>query len=290
MKHLLAKGHRMKHISFLFVLLLAACSTAPSPAAIQITNSPLPISTETQIPTSTYTPTTTSTASLTATNTRWPTKTPTRTEIPSPTFTRTPKNTLLPTNTKSPTLTPVPFSKKGCVKFQFKYTQNTSQDEIGSQLMQYVNKCVQLIYYEHENEPPLFIGYDYFYSVKAHFIQHYIPLATPKSSGTVWGILDIDGNTVNLHLGIFEPFTPQQTPKVSPGTYTVDENGDMAPGLWKSSIPNWRNDSCYWERLDPTTGEIRDNHFGIPGVTVRVYAGDVFNTKSKCGNWFYIGP
>jgi len=39
--------------------------------------------------------------------------------------------------------------------------------------------------------------------------------------------------------------------------------------------------------LDATTGEIINNHFGLSGIQVQVFEGEVLQVES-CGTWFYV--
>lgn len=67
----------------------------------------------------------------------------------------------------------------------------------------------------------------------------------------------------------------------------VGVDNEIAPGLWKSADAPTDSTSCYWARMDATTGEIINNHFGLSGIQVQVFEGEVLQVES-CGTWFYV--
>lgn len=67
------------------------------------------------------------------------------------------------------------------------------------------------------------------------------------------------------------------------GFYLV--NVDIGPGLWRSL---GSGDRCYWERLN-SNNDILDNHFGLAGGTVRIFASDFQFHTEDCGTWQSIG-
>lgn len=114
--------------------------------------------------------------------------------------------------------------------------------------------------------------------------------------GEAWGLFDhIPGAGLRENDAIFTirrlvEYPENQGPIVGSGLFAVGSESEMSPGAWKSALLPTESSACYWARLNPDTGSIRDNHFGIGGVVVRVYEGDIFETNGRCGYWFYTGP
>jgi len=118
----------------------------------------------------------------------------------------------------------------------------------------------------------------------------------PKQYSSVWGILLIAGqppeNTQSdvLLLRRVDILPANQAPIHMSGLYRVGKESEIAPGSWKSALLPTATDSCYWERTNPVTGDIIANHFGIGGVGIRLYEGEVFETNPDCLPWYYVGP
>jgi hypothetical protein len=68
------------------------------------------------------------------------------------------------------------------------------------------------------------------------------------------------------------------------GFYTVGV--EIAPGKWRST---GGGDECYWARLDAYQN-ILDNHYGLSGGTVTIWASDYEVDFDGCGAWEYLGP
>jgi hypothetical protein len=113
--------------------------------------------------------------------------------------------------------------------------------------------------------------------------------------GELWGIFEhipnagFLQNKGRVRIRQLNLFPAEQAP-VNVGLHAVGPDGNIAAGLWKSGQQSTDTNRCYWARLDPASGRIRQNHFGIAGMTVRLYSGDVFETNEYCTPWFYVGP
>jgi hypothetical protein len=298
-------------VCILLILSLSAC--APSPAAIAAAAQET-ISLYTPLPTQTDRPTYTPPATLRSwptytvvpTYTSYPTYTPiptytpwfifiTATFTPSPKYTATPIGT--PTNTPTSTISPTPFSTVGCKKLLINLTTTTTDDQIDAQLNAYDGQCVILFYLPHTGDAPTLIGFDFILDFKATIkVDNKNPYVKDFSNNTsyakLWGIFTSKPNQdrSTLDLRKYEVQPKNQSPITQEGLYAVGATGEMAPGVWKSGqLSTWADD-CYWARINPSTGAIKDNHFGIGGISIRVYEGDVFETNKNCLSWYYTGP
>ena len=287
----------MKIKIFVIVLLIGvtACSPLSSENNGQImakVEEATPYPTYTPFPTYTFQPTYTAYPSFTP----FPTSSPTITFTPTPEF--TPTNTVTPTETATPTLTPTPFNVSGCVSFSFPAGLDADYEGIRAQLEGYVGKCVRFFFERTEflgSYTDYLKGDDLVYSVEVKVVKDdFTPPETskPKVYGRVWGILEAPKNRKDpyvLQLRKSEIFADNQLP-IEEGRYLVGESAEISPGLWKSGAsPTWTGE-CYWAIINPSTGNIKQNHFGIGGMTVRLSGGDLFETNEKCSDWYYIGP
>jgi hypothetical protein len=245
----------------------------------------------------------------TPSNTPYPTYTPNPSSTPYPTYTMLPTytvpststaiikivtmtNTPTPENTSTPTPTWAPFNQSGCIEFTFPSVTEADKKLFDEKLQALVGKCVKFFFDGKE----YVLGTDLIYMSNASVIADDLTppdMAVPDAYSIVWGILDEPskkGGAWRIYLRKAEVFKDNQQPIFSADLYTVGVEGDMAPGAWKSGVhATWGSD-CYWARINPNTGDIKDNHFGVGGTTVRVYEGDVFETNVDCLNWYYVGP
>ena len=273
-------NNNMFKLPFLILALCLLVACAPSPQAIE-----------------------TAIAQTQAAWTPVPTQTPQETiavtvivtKIVTPTFTSTPiftaTNTNTPTITSLPTLTPTPFGTSGCIDMEINITVPSDNYEahLIEQRNTYDKKCVRLIYvpengYYSPKSLVTVIGLSYYRGEIKR--DEYTPanVKSPTKYSYVWGIFQAPNI---LLLRRVEELPVNQYP-IDEGLYNVGNDG-IAPGVWKSSYAPAETDSCYWARINPQTGAIRENHFGIAGMSVRVYDGDIYEIEG-CGSWFYIGP
>lgn len=84
--------------------------------------------------------------------------------------------------------------------------------------------------------------------------------------------------------GADRPLTEDAAEPKDDGFYTVGV--EIATGQWRST---GTGDSCYWARLDGYQG-ILDNHFGMSGGTITIWASDYEVVFDDCGTWEYLGP
>jgi hypothetical protein len=210
----------------------------------------------------------------------------TNTPGPSPTPTITP--TITSTATLTPTITPVNVSQ--CRRITFSVVGDSNPV---SQLHQYNSQCISMFFDPVSDRA---LGFDYSYPIRIDISidqTTYPDLQQPSQYGIIYGILDYpEGSNLYPTLNLFriDPIPTNQRPVGGDILYNVGLNQRMSPGIWKSSLLPTDNDSCYWARMDPNTGDIRDNHFGLPGISVRLYEGDVFESTEDCGTWYYVGP
>jgi hypothetical protein len=213
---------------------------------------------------------------VTVTNTPGPSPTPTITSTP----TRTP--TLTPTNT--------PVNVSNCRRITFTASAASTPME---QLRQYNGQCISMFYDPAEERA---YGSDYFFAIRVNLNideNQFPDLNYPSQYGFIYGVLDYvpeQNSMPQFNLVRFDQISQNQRPVHGELLLAVGVNERMAPGIWKSSSLPTDNDSCYWARMDPNTGDIRDNNFGLPGVSVRLYEGDVFESNEYCGTWYYVGP
>ena len=271
----------------LLVFLLTAC--APSEASIQ-----------------------TAIAETQAVWTAIPTQTPaatiaikigvTRIVIVTATYTSTPLNTPTVTNTStatpSPTLSPTPFVVSGCrnMSYNIPVPNPNFVELLNERINSYDGKCVKLIYDPKEG----YVSPENFLTVFAsnNFrVQKMLTITqdsetpagvkAPTAYSVVWGVFKAPNE---LLIRRVDPLPKNQSPIHAEGLYTVGEDAQLAPGTWKSALAPTETDSCYWERTNPTTGDIKANHFGIGGISVRIYEGEIFQTDAECLPWYYVGP
>ncbi len=215
--------------------------------------------------------------------------TPTFTPGPSPTPTITPT----PTSSPTPTPSPTPFRVGNCLDFKLNYTATTTAENLIEQLKRFDGRCVKVLYIPGEGK----------YTVDMLLSNSNMGILTdkqsppiPKNPAYIYGIYYMRGTEKNpdkndkILLRRVDVLPSNQRPILSEGRYTVGKDGQMSPGIWKSAQLPTDTDSCYWARLNPNSGDIRDNHFGIGGITVRIYAGDIFETNANCLPWVYLGP
>lgn len=162
----------------------------------------------------------------------------------------------------------------------------------------FVGKCVALYYRKdpYSGSDDYLLGSDLVYAAEVTIITDE---ATPSDTlisedyAKVWGILEAAtdiGEPWGLRLRKVENYQKNQMPIEDDGNYTVGKDGDMSPGTWKSGAdPTWGSD-CYWARINQSTGNIIQNHFGVGGITVRLSEGDIFETNNDCTTWFFINP
>ena len=241
------------------------------------------------------------TVTFTPTPVHTSTSTSTPTITPTPTITSTPTRTPTSTPTVTPTPTATPFKLSQCVDFKLTRFPGLPGKVDAEELKAYDGKCIHS-YYEKS------LGTIYLVPVD-HLNHGNIGVTFKKDAetpedvsailsttyGEVWGIFDqnqnaglmeLDGNILLRNITEFEV---NKSPKIE-GLFAVGAGLDMAPGMWKSGMLPTDSDNCYWARLNPNNGSIRDNHFGIGGMTIRVYEGDIFETNGNCSPWFYVGP
>lgn len=222
-------------------------------------------------------------------------QTETANEIRTQTYTPTPQPaTVTPTasNTSTPTNTPKPFDISVCKNFSINLSGGLSDETILPQLANYSEKCVKFLYMPGSH--PI-MGFDYLLSFKAEIIKDSdtpSSVELPNVVSFVWGIFHYDqsSETSTVYLRHIELIPSGKQPIQKEGLYTVGENGDISPGVWKSGLFSTDTDSCYWARINPSDGSIKDNHFGIGGVTITLYEGDVFETNEDCTPWFFVNP
>lgn len=216
--------------------------------------------------------------------------TPTETPGPSP----TPTLTLTPTITPTLTPTPTPFNVSRCEKLELPIPKTDNANPWKDSLPNFDGKCVQLIYEPFIKSDKGVVGFDYLLSFNVDFVIDYDTpegVTKPKEYSYVWGIFEyVEYQNYKLYLRRVEVLPNNQRSIWKEGLYTVGETAEMAPGLWKASTPpNWE-DSCYWARINYDNGDIKANHFGTTGMTVRLYENEIFETNDNCPPWYYIGP
>jgi len=231
------------------------------------------------------------------------TETPTQGPSPTPTMTFTPTITLTPTITptqtltSTPTLTPTPFNIYGCRDLKLNINQTTTNKQIQEMLNAFHGQCVRVIV-----DP---IQYNLVATTDLLLYFNKLEIETDELSpsdvfplnkySSVYGIYLIagknnDNDKDQLLIRRVDILPENQKPIHHEGMYLVGKDLEMAPGAWKSARLSTDTDSCYYERTNQTTGNIIQNHFGIAGISIRVYEGEIFQTDDECAPWIYIGP
>lgn len=219
----------------------------------------------------------------------------THTPGPSPTATIT----TTPTNTLTPTPSPTPFSTAGCVNLRsvsnfWNILKDDYDDHVYPTYDALDGKCVK--FYGYEDLGIITTDYAWIGLMPYLNFDFVIDDDSPegisgvKQYSTIRGILVSRGSGgYDILLRRVEPFDDLQQPIIDDGFYMVGDDFDISEGQWKSLWPPGTNDSCYWARTNPDTGDIRDNHFGQACIYVRIYTGDLFET-SDCAPWVFIPP
>ncbi|NMC59137.1 MAG: hypothetical protein GYA51_07115 [Candidatus Methanofastidiosa archaeon] len=266
-------------ITIFVVVLLFGCGPNQSDIQLMLADTISAIPSYTPYPTYTY----------------YPTQTPI---IIIYTATVIPTATIIPT----PTTTPIPFNKSQCENISIpNYSSEPDyQKELREHLRMYEGQCVELFFEPWESK----YGKSYMFGILSNYIDSFdIDLLTdtetpnditiPSVFSIVWGILEVpenDSSPVKLTLRDVEEYPYNQQPISEEGLYYVGKDSEMYPGVWKSANePTWTN-ACYWARLNPSSGVIKANHFGIAGMTVRVYEGEIFETNDECVTWYFVKP
>ena len=253
----------------------------------------------------------------TITNTSSPTKTPepTFTFTISTTSTITPTPSLSPTPTITPTPTPTatPFGTSGCVNLKSHpdywnlwHENSITGDEAEKSIQAYYDsfdgKCVKFFAWNWTRV----VTTDYLISLSRaslcidNFTPRDVADATQMHSSsyvddyrvannysTAWGIWNvIESGEYEVLLRRLAPFSTHQQPIIDDGIYNVGSESEIIPGQWKSIIPS---EDCYWARINPSTGNIKQNHYGVGGIYVRLYEGDLFKSKD-CAPWVFVQP
>lgn len=235
------------------------------------------------------------TPTFTPTSINTPTVTPTPSITPTPTQTAT----ATPTNTPPPTATP--FNVSQCVDFVLTRFPGLPGKVDEGELSSYDGKCIHSFYQkslgsiylvpiDHLNHGNIQVEFK-----KDAESPEGVRTAVSAPYGEIWGIFEQDSNAGlmesdgDILIRQLVEFAANQSPIIS-GLAEVGVEAEMAPGSWKSALLATETSDCYWARLNPSDGSIRDNHFGIGGMIIRVYEGDIFETNGECGTWFYIGP
>lgn len=262
--------------SLIFILvLLGACVPKPEQIAPYVEQTLASWPTQTAYPT--YTPNPTFTPANTATAII---KIVTPTSTPTPEFTATPKPTL------------PPFNVANCVNFTLPSLPEADKDVFDGILRDLVGKCVKF-YFDGDE---YILGTDLVYMARIVIVadsETPPDVKRPDAFGEIWGMLDAplkDGDAWRIRLRKASEYPKNQQPITGEGLYAVGTDKEISPGIWKSGVnPTWTS-SCYWARINPTTGNIKANHFGVGGITVRVYEGEIFETNDDCLDWYYLGP
>lgn len=222
---------------------------------------------------------------VTITFTPGPTPTPTITPSPTPTATFTP--------------TATPFRVASCVDLlSVSNYWNIETSEYDDKLFpfyeKYNGKCVKFYY---SGKLGIF-GTDYGYltllkKMVTLELDEFSPTNVRKPFAnyyTMWGIwVQKDKGKYQVLLRRVEEFPKQQQPILEDGFYMVGDDFDVSPGQWKSVWAPGTQDDCYWARTNPDTGNIKDNHFGLAGIYVRLSSGDMFESN-RCAPWIFIKP
>lgn len=214
--------------------------------------------------------------------------TPTFTPGPTPTPTITPT----PRPTATPTPSPTPFRVGNCSTLNITRSASTTSNDIERQLKKYHDRCVKILFVPGHGK--FTVNMSYAFRSLGVISDDQSP-ELPQEDAYLYGIFYLhntaenpnDNNRILLRRADLIP--PNKRPIFEDGLYTVGANAQMSPGTWKSALLPTDTDECYWARLNPNNGDIKANHFGIGGVTVHVYPGEVFKTDG-CSPWVYLGP
>lgn len=195
-------------------------------------------------------------------------------------------------NTSTPISTSKPFDISICQNFFINTSGGLSDETILPQLANFSGKCIKFLY--QPGSHPI-MGFDYLLSIKGEVIRDSDTpsnIGLPNEISFVWGLFNYDeiSKTSTIRLRHVELISPIRQPIENEGLYSVGENGDISPGVWKSGLFSTDTDSCYWARINSNDGSIKDNHFGIGGITITLYEGDVFETNEECTPWFFVNP
>ncbi len=268
----------MRYFLILFFVMITGCTntTNPEPIIIEVTR-------EVEIPITVTVdnifPFPVPTIIVTQTNTSGPSPTPSN----SPTITPSPILT--------PTPTPTPWLLSNCVKLKLDVPRDFSYEIINPQFEKYNDECVKLIYLPYFDG---YVGFNYIYPFLAKTILDGTTPAdviSPSSFSHVWGIFNISPSGIKtIALRRVEKIQSNQSVIQDKGLYSVGEGLEMSPGLWISAVPETWTDSCYWARSNANSGNTISSHYGIAGMTIRVFEGQVFDTNDECAPWFYVGP
>ena len=269
-----------KRLSILFLINLLFSSCGPTQEEIDL----MLADTVAAIPTTTPYPT----------YTVYPTQTP---KIIIYTATIIPTQTITPT----PTNTPIPYNKSQCRTISVPKINADAdyEQEIRNTLNKYDGLCVRLYF-----EPWEYVDKTYNFGVLDNYLDSFdldltidsetpTDIKIPNVFSKVWGVIHVPDNldeVVSLAIRDVEEYPSNQQPINDDGLYEVGKNTEMYPGVWKSANdPTWTSE-CYWARINPSNGSIKDNHFGIAGMSVRVYEGDIFETNDECTSWYFVKP
>ena len=89
------------------------------------------------------------------------------------------------------------------------------------------------------------------------------------------------------------PPPPPAGPKTSFGDGIWEVNVDIAPGKYKTTVPQ-DSINCYWERMKNTSGDFEsiianDNHGPGQPVTITIAKTDGAFKSNGCGTWTKVG-
>jgi hypothetical protein len=199
-----------------------------------------------------------------------------------PTITDTATSTPTPTNTATSTITPTPVNLAYCSLIQ---NANSFEENLESN----VGKCYRFMWDPDRGAlEPGFVN-----AVSSRLkIDPLTPedLEKPHEYSQVWGVLTLEDGYPYFAIREVKEFDETKQPRFCSKRYDdcLWEVGVlMAPGSWKSSLSSTASDSCYWARVNKNSGSIISNHFGIGGVSVYLYEGEIFETTRDCGTWYY---
>ena len=214
-----------------------------------------------------------------------PTPTPENSPTPSntPTITLTPSNTPTPTPSSTPTITPVPtwtpdYAQTATIEA---FGELTSPKGNGFYL---VGTDIAPGKWESTGTRTqcYWARYD---SAQETLANHY------GLAGCTITIRSTDHQVELNDCGIWyyvegaeRPLADDATEPKGNGFYTVGV--EIAPGQWKST---GTGDGCYWARLDAYQDTL-DNHYGMSGGTMTIWASDYEVEFNDCGTWEYLGP
>jgi len=176
------------------------------------------------------------------------------------------------------------------------FTEATSDEEMDKMISQYHNSCIKLLFDPKDkslNTTDLMVSFRKLDIIKDEISPTgVLPLSKYSYVYGIFIVGGMDNNNVSdkLLLRRVDLLPENQKPIHNEGTYRVGAEFQVSPGVWKSALlPTWSN-SCYYERTSPLTGNIIDNHFGIGGLSIRLYEGEIFETNDDCTPWVFVGP